>query len=304
MNSFTPTSLPPTSLIIPSRGRPELLLATVKSILQGDEIPTELIIIDQSDTPSPALVTLTTDRACEIRYLWTKSVGASRARNAGIAVAQHDILAFTDDDVTVTPTWFGSLIRALLYAGPRSVVTGRVMPTMVQKPAGFVPSIRTDEKGAVYVGRIGEDVLYTNNAAMFRSAIDEVGNFDVRLGPGSLFSNAEDNDLGFRLLESGYRIIYLPEAVLYHRAWRTERDYLPLRWSYGRGQGAYYAKHLSLRDGYMLWRMLMHVKNHVFQLPRSVWHQRRTACGHTVYVLGLLSGAAQWLLTQRRTQPW
>src|SRR5207342_3365433 len=31
--------LPPTSLIIPSRGRPELLLATVQSILAGDEVP-------------------------------------------------------------------------------------------------------------------------------------------------------------------------------------------------------------------------------------------------------------------------
>jgi GT2 family glycosyltransferase len=299
--SSSPASLPASSLIIPSRNRPELLLAAVRSILQGDDIPTELIIIDQSDAPSTALATLTTDRACKIRYLWTKSVGASRARNAGIAAAQHDILVFTDDDVTVTSTWFGALIRALLCAGPRAVVTGRVLAAMAQTPGGFAPSTKADENHVVYVGRIGEDVLFSNNAAMFRSAIKEVGDFDVRLGPGGPFSTAEDNDLGFRLLEAGYRINYVPEAVLYHRPWRNERDYLPLRWSYGYGQGAYFAKHLSLRDRYMLWRMVRHIKNHLLGFVRRVWGQRHLACGDAVYVFAVLCGAAKWLLTQRRT---
>jgi len=302
MDSSTPASLPSTSLIIPSRNRPELLLATVRSILEGDEIPTELIIVDQSDARDPTLTTLATDCSCEIRYLWTESVGVSRARNIGIAAAQHNILAFTDDDIAVTSTWFGALIRALLCAGPRGVVSGRVLPSIVQKRGGFVPSTKTDEDRSVYAGRVGEDVLFTNNAAMFRSAIDEVGKFDVRLGPGSVFSNAEDNDLGFRLLEAGYRIIYVPEAVLYHRAWRDERDYLPLRWSYGRGQGAYYAKHLSLTDRYMLWRMLGHVKNHALGFIHRVRRQRHLAYGDAVYLLGFFSGAIRWLLTQRWTR--
>jgi GT2 family glycosyltransferase len=274
----------------------------MKSILAGAEVPTELIIVDQSDVPHPTLASFTTERACNIRYVWTDSVGASRARNAGIAMARYDILVFTDDDITVPSTWFGRLIRALLCSGPRTVVTGRVLPTTAQEPGGFAPSTKVDESPAVYAGRIGEDVLYTNNAAMYRSAIDEVGNFDVRLGPGAPFATAEDNDLGFRLLETGYRIVYVPEAVLYHRAWRNEQDYLPLRWTYGRGQGAYYAKHLSLTDRYMLWRMVRHVKNHALGFARRVRRQRRLAYGDAIYLLGFCSGTLQWLLTQRRTR--
>jgi GT2 family glycosyltransferase len=300
--SSTPLRLPEASLIIPSRNRPALLLAAIKSILAGEEVPTELIIVDQSDVPHPTLATFTTDRACDIRYVWTDSVGASRARNAGIAMARYDILVFTDDDITVPSTWFGRLIRALLCGGPRTVVTGRVLPTTAQEPGGFAPSTKVDESPAVYVGRIGADMLYTNNAAMYRSAIDEVGNFDVRLGPGAPFSNAEDNDLGFRLLEAGYRIAYVPEAVLYHRAWRNERDFLALRWSYGRGQGAFYAKHLRLTDRYMLWRMVRTTKNHTFEFARRLRRQRRLAYGHAIYILGLLSGAVHWILTQRRTR--
>ena len=298
-NTSESPGLPESSLIIPSRNRPELLLSTVKSILQGAEVPTELIVIDQSSAPHPTLASIATNRACEIRYLWTKSIGVSRARNMGIGAARYNILAFTDDDVNVTSTWYGALIGALISAGPRAVISGRVLPGIVQRPGGFVPSTKTDEKRAVYAGRIGEDVLYTNNAAMFRSAVEEVGSFDVRLGAGSIFSNAEDNDLGFRLLEAGYHIFYVPEAVLYHCAWRDEKDYLPLRWSYGRGQGAYYAKHLSLRDQYMLRRMLRHVKNHCIGCLRRVRRQRLLAYGDGIYLLGLFSGVAQWLVTQR-----
>jgi GT2 family glycosyltransferase len=297
-----PPCLPEASLIIPSRNRPKLLLAAINSILAGEEVPTELIIVDQSSVPHPTLATFTSDRACDIRYVWTDSVGASRARNAGIAIARHEILVFTDDDVTVPSTWFGTLIRTLLCGGRRTVVTGRVLPTMSEEPGGFAPSTKIDESPTVYLGRIGADVLYTNNAAMYRSAIDEVGNFDVRLGPGARFSNAEDNDLGFRLLEAGYHIAYVPEAVLYHRAWRNERDFLSLRWSYGRGQGAFYAKHMRLTDRYMLWRLARTTKDHAFGFAYRLRRQRSLAYGDAIYIFGLLSGAGHWIMTQRRTR--
>lgn len=300
--SSLPASLPATSLIIPSRNRPEFLLATVESILQGDEVPSELIIIDQSNAPNPALAALTTHGTCDIRYLWTQSVGLSQANNSGIAAARHDVLVFTHDDVVVTPTWFGMLVRALLAAGLRNVVTGCVPPTKAEGPGGFQLTIKVDEAPAVYEGRVGKDVLLPLNMAMYRSAIDEVGGFDVRLGPGGPFSSAEDNDLGFRLLEAGYRIIYVPEAVLYHRAWRTEQDYVPLRWSYGRGQGAFYAKYLNLQDRYMLGRLVRDVLHYAYISIWGMRHQRRRAYGHAVFALGILSGAIQWLLTQRRTR--
>src|SRR4030095_9648053 len=97
----TSPGLPGASLIIPSRNRPELLLAAINSILSGEEVPTELIIIDQSNVPHPTLTTFSTDRACDIRYVWTDSIGASRARNAGIAMARREIIVFTNDDLYI-----------------------------------------------------------------------------------------------------------------------------------------------------------------------------------------------------------
>ncbi len=292
-----PAGLPPTSLIICSRDRPELLAETVASILRGDELPAEMIIVDQSKEAHPRLSMLTAP-GCDMRYLWSHSAGLSRARNAAIAIAQYDILAFTDDDVLVTPEWFGSLVRALTEAGTRSVVTGRVLPAG-GITGGFVPSTMADEVPAVYAGRVGKDVLNPISMVMFRSLIDDIGLFDEQLGTGSRFPAAEDNDFGFRILEAGYRIVYRPDVVIYHRAWRRDEDYLALRWRYGLGQGAYYAKYLSLRDRYMLWRLIKNAQNRLWQAIYRARRQRRRACGDALYALGILSGAAQWLSTQR-----
>jgi GT2 family glycosyltransferase len=139
--------------------------------------------------------------------------------------------------------------------------------------------------------------------AMYRSAPAEVGLFDERLGPGSRFPTAEDNDFALRLLEAGYRILYVPQAVVYHRAWRAGCDYLPLCWNYGRGQGAYYAKYLSFRDHYMLRRMVWDIVRHILLVPRRLWwREPRRARGDVVYILALISGVIEWLQTQRRTR--
>ncbi len=298
LGSSTQEPLPTTSLIIGSRNRPELLSAFVESILQGNEVPTEIVIVDQSDEIHPTLSQLQREPACAIRYLWSHTVGVSTARNAAIAESRYDILALTDDDMLATPMWFGSLIRALLKAGSKSVVTGRVLPIDTNLTGGFVPSTVVAKIPIIYEGRIGKDVLFTNNMAMYRAAIDHVGLFDDTLGPGTPFPAAEDNDFGFRLLEADYRIVYAPEAVLYHQAWRSERDYLPLYWNYGRGQGAFYAKYLSLRDRYMLRRMLLDIGNLVIRFPRRLWKKRTQAYADAVYIGGLLSGAYEWLLTE------
>jgi GT2 family glycosyltransferase len=135
--------------------------------------------------------------------------------------------------------------------------------------------------------------------ALHRSTFVEVGEFDERLGPGTVFPGAEDNDLGFRLLEAGYSIHYVPEAVLYHKAWRSAREYLPLRWNYGLSQGAFLAKHMRLSDRYMLGRLRADLYRHGNRLVRQdLRRSRGQIYADAIYILGLLCGAARWLLTQ------
>jgi GT2 family glycosyltransferase len=291
---------PASSLIICSRNRSQLLFETIESVLRGDEVPTELVIIDQSQKPDERLSGWKPDRDCEVRYLWSHTVGLSRARNEGIAAARYELLVIIDDDMFVEPQWFATFVEALTAAEPRTVVTGRVLSGPPEVPRGFAPTLAVLETPATYQGRIGTEVLAGGHMAAWRSAFAEVGGFDERLGAGSSFPAADDNDLGFRLLEAGYRIQYVPQAIVYHRAWRPEPDYLPMRWNYGLGKGGYYAKYLSLKDRYMLRRMLRDIGHRIYRLPQRLRHNRRLVYGDPAYILGILVGAARWFLTQRR----
>jgi GT2 family glycosyltransferase len=286
---------PTVSVIVCSRNRPEFLLAAVRSVLAGDRAPAEIVVVDQSDSPNDAIPPLDGERGCRVRYVPTAPRGVSHARNLGLAAATGDIVAFTDDDVFVDRGWLGAIVTTLTAGDTRDVVTGRVLATEAESPGGFAPALVASEEPAVYEGRVGRDVLEAGNMAVRRATLPALHGFDARLGPGTEFPAGEDNDMGYRLLAAGCRIRYVPEALIYHRAWRGPEEMWPLRWRYGVGQGAYYAKHLSFRDRYM-WRRLGRLVGHHLSLAvRRARKAPRGAVGHLVYVAGVAAGAAKWL---------
>ncbi len=133
------------------------------------------------------------------------------------------------------------------------------------------------------------------NLALHREVFERLGGFDERLGAGGRYPAAEDNDLGFRLLRAGYRIHYVPDAFVWHRAWRSGRDVLPQRWRYGYGQGAFYAKHLVLGDRGILGLAARRVGRVALRVPRRLAGRPRAALGDAAYLLGVLAGATAWL---------
>jgi GT2 family glycosyltransferase len=286
--------LPPSSLVICSRNRPKLLLETVESVLRGNHVPIEMIIVDQSTESHPELSILKTERPCEIRYVHSQSVGVGAGRNTGITLSRNELLIFIDDDMFVEPDWFSNLVQALIKAGPCSVISGQVLSGGSEVPGGKAPSIMRDQQPAIYKGRIGKDVLYTGNMGAYRYVFDKIGFFDERLGPGTSFPAAEDNDLGYRLLEQGYCICYVPEAVVYHRAWRSEHESLSLEWRYGVGRGAYYAKHMSWRDPYMFSRMIRDIKGSVMNFLGHMIYRRRLNFDFLLSAFGIFYGAIRW----------
>ena len=264
-----------------------MLTETVASILAGERLPAEIVVADQSVGPRAALPTAV---GVDVVHLELSSVGLSRARNAAIAAARHDVLVFTDDDVLVEPDWLGRLVDALLAAPERAAVTGTVRPGSTE---GHVPSVTYRTEPEVFSGRPFADPLFPNNMALRRQAFDEVGLFDERLGAGGEFASAEDSDFGYRLLEAGYEIAFVPDAVLYHRGVRRGRELVALDWAYGRGQGAFYAKHMSWSDRHMLRRFGRNVAYRLRRLPPAL-RGDRDALRQAIYLVGLLAGAADW----------
>jgi GT2 family glycosyltransferase len=293
--------LPPVSVIIASRDRPQMLADVIRSVLAGRVTPDELVIVDQSARPQPDVGDLDQPDGCRVRYVRPGTVGLSRANNAGARLAAHEVLVFTHDDVLVDSTWLAALLAAHMDLGSDVVVTGRVAATEPEQEGAFAPALRDDVKPASYFGRLGFDVLKPMNVLITKQTFLGVGGFDERLGPGTPFPGAEDADLGFRLLEAGHRIDYRPEAVVRHRAWRPSGDYFPLRWRYGLALGAFYAKHMHLRDPHVVGRAARDVGRRIRAFPGRVRGEGRRALGDPVFVCANVVGAAKWVIRERRS---
>jgi GT2 family glycosyltransferase len=75
------------------------------------------------------------------------------------------------------------------------------------------------------------------NLLVTRELFDRAGGFDVRFGPGGRYRAAEDIDLLDRMIALDVKIVYEPEAVVYHEM-KTRTERLLRRYPYGYGLGA------------------------------------------------------------------
>src|SRR5258708_13641896 len=62
------TNLPPTSLILSTRNRPNMLTDLVASVLEGEDVPSEIVGGDPRSEPNPGLSNGVLNRACAHHY--------------------------------------------------------------------------------------------------------------------------------------------------------------------------------------------------------------------------------------------
>ena len=95
----------PISVVIPTMNRPDALKKTIESLLLKTIIPSQIIIVDQSDKIENQLenkkiishqLVLT-----EIKYIFQKIPSLTKARNTGFNYCKNEIIICSDDDVDV-----------------------------------------------------------------------------------------------------------------------------------------------------------------------------------------------------------
>jgi glucosyl-dolichyl phosphate glucuronosyltransferase len=220
------------SVIIPTRNRPIELGHLLWSLVWQRHWPTEIIIVDQSDTDRTAQVVdsfmslckATHGNAPELVYRHDRAIrGASPARNVGVALASGDILLFLDDDEILENDFIHELLN--VYAsdpsigGVSGVVTNYPLPSLGLRIIGriFWRGPFRDERQPIYWNadqlRLGEPVEVTkfgSGVMSVRRSVLATDRFDDSLEglpPG------EDVDLCCRLA-ARTRLVITPRARL------------------------------------------------------------------------------------------
>ncbi len=102
------------AIVIPTKGRPNDLAETVRSIAAQTRAPHELIIVDQSPASCEDRVRQLTAGCSDLqlKYFWAPEVpGLVQAREKGVQAASSNVIFFIDDDVTLDPDCIHALIE-------------------------------------------------------------------------------------------------------------------------------------------------------------------------------------------------
>jgi len=253
--NFRPDSkgyLDPFTVIVATKGRPELASNSLCSLRALDHPAFEVLLIDGSlDSRTAEVFERIVGDDARFRYIAEPRPGLSLARNVGMSRALYDLVAFTDDDCRVDPLWLCSLGRAFARDGKVACVTGLVPSSDLRTAAQQYFDHRvwwsTFLTARTYTPEpiSGDSPLYPfqtgrygtgANFAMRRQTAMEIGWFSELLGHGGpCRGGGEDGDMFVRVLRSGWHLAYEPSAIVWHEGRATDADLQAQLQEYGRG---------------------------------------------------------------------
>jgi GT2 family glycosyltransferase len=279
------------SVIIPNWNGKDLLGPCLES-LHGQEFDDyETILVDNGSTDeSVAFVEKNFPQVAIVRL--EENRGFSAAVNAGISASRAPYVCLLNNDTEVDRRWLSTLVNALAADPESGSAASKVLffsdPRSVNS-AGDEFSFF----GVAYQRRLtqGDTDLFNQARYVFsacgaaalyrRELFEKIGLFDE-----SFFAYQEDVDIGFRSQLAGYRCLFVPDAVVYHKYHKTSSKVANL-WMHLRERNKYFVLIKNLPANFFFLCLplfllhealglsqavrLRHIKVY-FSARRDVWH--------------------------------
>jgi cellulose synthase/poly-beta-1,6-N-acetylglucosamine synthase-like glycosyltransferase len=153
---------------------------------------------------------------------------------------KSDVLGFIDADAKVERDWLKKLVVHLndkKVAATGGNIAAWNKDRLVPRCIGYELSHR--------YSRLPKEVgrLATMNLLLKANVLEEVGGFDETL------STQYDTDLGFHIVNAGYKIVFDSKALCYHYHRPTLRKFFRQQYKYGQNTWKLYLKHPQLMKG-------------------------------------------------------
>jgi GT2 family glycosyltransferase len=233
--------MPRVSVIVPAYNAQDVIDRCLDAVSRQTAPPetVEIIAVDDGSTDdTPARV----QAHPAARLIVQDHAGPAAARNLGVQYAVGEIVLFTDADCAPAPDWIERMVAPFAGSeqatGARAIVgvKGAYLTRQQELMARFV-QVEYEEKYDHMARLESIDFVDTYSAGYRRDVFLRNGGFDTTFPDASV----EDQEFSFRLAGQGYRMVFVPEARVYH--WGHAQNL----WSYARRK---------LRIGY--WKVLVH----------------------------------------------
>ena len=208
-----------TTIVITHFEQPRLLEQNLQALLQQTDRDFSVIVVDDGSQRAEAQHYLAgveaAYRPLNLRLIRQPNRYLGAARNAGIRAATTEFVILLDDDNLAFPTMVGSLKRAVRSSGADVVTCGMRHFHAATQPPGADPSGHGPDQffaaGPVLVGAVHN--CFGDASGIYRRAVfDQVGYFHERRGV-----TFEDWQMHLRVVAAGFRLLSLPEPLVWYR---------------------------------------------------------------------------------------
>ena len=203
-------SPPGLTIVIPTYGREEVLLDTLKHLFALSPPSPEIIVVDQTDNHSSQVsCALEAWQALGwVRWLRLKAASIPGAMNRGLLEASYPYVLFLDDDIVPHSGLVEAHARALEETGAALVAGRIVQPWQVDQDFS-----RDDGFHFATVRPAWIQDFMGGNFSVRRNIMLRLGGFDERFVRVAYNFEAE---FAHRLRRAGFRIYYEPTASIHH----------------------------------------------------------------------------------------
>jgi GT2 family glycosyltransferase len=190
----------------------------LSSLLNQTYRPIEIILVDNASTDGS--VDFVKDHFPSVRIFQnSKNLGFAEASNRGIMKSKGKLIALFNQDAIADTDWLANLVEVIQSSEEIAAVAGKVYywGDKYGKDAVFCTWSKVDPYTASPYNFTGNEpkaaVDYLSGCAMLvkKEVLNEIGLLDT-----GYFLYFDETDWCARMIRAGYKLIYVPNAVVQH----------------------------------------------------------------------------------------
>jgi GT2 family glycosyltransferase len=212
------------SIIIPTFNGSSRIGNCLDALLkQTARADSEILVVNDGSTDKTVDVVA---RYSGVRLINQVNAGPAAARNRGANEANGSLILFTDDDCVPTQDWLSSMISA--FDDPEVFgVKGAYRTTQKGLVARFV-QIEYEDRYRLMARLHSIDFIDTYSAGFRRDHFLEMKGYDTSFPVAC----AEDIELSYRMSARGWKLRFVPTAIVYHTHPDTLWRYLKKKYKF------------------------------------------------------------------------
>lgn len=241
------------SVIIPSFNSQNKIERLLDSLFTQHHDGCEFIVVDDCSTDDTERIV----KNYSVRYIrLEKNSGPAVCRNVGAKAAKGGIIAFTDSDCRVDRNWLRN-IKAYFADSSIDAIMGKLIIDRSNYLGNSISALGFPAGGSIgfdKIWKVSEDgftnSLSSCNCAVRKEVFEQVGGFDETFP----YAGGEDSFLAYSLRQSGFRIKYCPDVIVFHEARDSMKDFMA--WQFKRGVSSYiFSSKVKNKNEYMSLRL-------------------------------------------------